>query len=106
MPPEEREQVRAVRVPWWARPAENSLDIATAMMPELLYERLDDIGIDFAVMYSSAGLIFPHAKDEKSRRGACRAITRDSAEMFGACPDRMTPAAGCPSAPLWDCVVT
>jgi predicted TIM-barrel fold metal-dependent hydrolase len=47
-------------------------------------------------MYSSAGLIFPHIKDEKKRRGACRAVNRYSAEMFGACSDRMTPAAVIP----------
>ena len=96
MSPDERASVRAVRSPWWAVPAANTLDLATAMLPELLRERLDDLGIDFAVMYSSAGLVFSHVKDEESRRKACRALNRYSAEIFAPCAERMTPAAVIP----------
>ncbi|MEE2663370.1 MAG: amidohydrolase family protein [Myxococcota bacterium] len=96
MTPRERDAVRAVRVPWWATPASNTLDLATAMLPELLYERLDDLGIDFAVLYGSAALLFPHARDEATRRGACRAANRYFAELFGTFSDRMTPAAVVP----------
>ena len=40
----------ASRMPdFWNRQAENTLDRATAMMPKMLYERLDEIGSDFAV---------------------------------------------------------
>jgi len=94
--PEQREHGRAVRGPWWAVPAENARDIATAMMPDLLYERLDELGIDFAVMYASAGLVFPHVRNDKDRRGACRAVNRYSAEMFSPHADRITPAAVVP----------
>ena len=65
-------------------------------MPSLLYERLDELGIDFAVMYPSAGLVFPHVRSEKNRRAACRAMNRYSAEMFGPHADRLTPAAVVP----------
>jgi hypothetical protein len=34
------------------------LDRATAMLPRLMYERLDDLGIDFSVVYPTAGLSF------------------------------------------------
>ena len=91
--PEDRDGGQAVRGPWWAIPADNARDIATAMIPGLLYERLDEIGLDFAVMYGSAGLVFPHVRDEKRRRAACRALNRYSAEMFGPYADRLTPAA-------------
>jgi predicted TIM-barrel fold metal-dependent hydrolase len=94
--PEERGQGRAVRGPWWPFPAENARDIATALMPDLLYERLDELGIDFAVLYPSSGLMFPHVAAEATRRGACRAVNRYSAEMFGPYADRMTPAAVIP----------
>jgi len=96
MPADERAAVRAVRAPWWASPAENTLDLATALLPELLYERLDDFGIDFAVLYGSGALLFPHSRDERLRRGACRAINRYMAEQFGPLADRMTPAAVIP----------
>ena len=90
------DQSRGVQAPWWAMPAENTLDLATAIIPNLLHERLDDMGIDFSVMYPSVGLILPHIKLEKNRRGACRAMNRYSAEMFGECADRMTPVAVIP----------
>ncbi|MEZ4334370.1 MAG: amidohydrolase family protein [Myxococcota bacterium] len=96
MRPEQRDRGQAVRGPWWAIPAENALDIATAMAPGLLYERMDTIGLDYAVMYGSAGLVFPHVRDEKNRRGACRALNRYAAEVFGPYADRLTPAAVVP----------
>ena len=96
MAPSERDRGQAVRGPWWAVPAENAQDIATALIPDLLYQRLGDLGFDFAVMYPSAGLVFPHVRDEKSRRGACRAINRYAAEMFAPFADRLTPAAAIP----------
>ena len=42
LPEEARNRGQAVRGPWWAIPADNARDIATAMAPGLLYERLDD----------------------------------------------------------------
>src|SRR5436190_15771901 len=53
---DERRQTRALRPPWWAVPTRNTLDLATAMLPGLLYERLDDLGVDFAVLYPTLGL--------------------------------------------------
>lgn len=94
--PEKRNRGQAVRGPWWAIPAESALDIATAMVPGLLYERMDEIGLDFAIMYGSAGLVFPHVRDEKHRRGACRALNRYAAEIFGPYADRLAPAAVVP----------
>ncbi len=96
MSPEERLRRRAVRSPWWALPAENTLDLATAVMPGLLRERLEQFGIDFAVMYSSAGLVFNHVRDERLRRGACRALNRYAADVFADCAEQMTPAAVIP----------
>ncbi|MFO0690398.1 MAG: amidohydrolase family protein [Myxococcota bacterium] len=96
LPEEARNRGQAVRGPWWAIPADNARDIATAMAPGLLYERLDEIGLDFAVMYGSAGLVFPHVRDEKARRGACRALNRYAAEIFAPYADRLTPAAVVP----------
>lgn len=92
----QRDRGQGVRGPWWAIPAENARDIATGMIPGLLYERMDEIGLDFAILYGSAGLVFPHVRDEKARRGACRALNRYAAEMFGPYADRLTPAAVVP----------
>lgn len=96
LPAAARDRGQAVRGPWWAIPAENARDIATAMAPALLHERMEEIGLDFAVMYGSAGLVFPHVRDEKARRGACRALNRYAAEIFEPHADRLTPAAVVP----------
>ena len=45
---DERVRTRTVRGPWWALPAQNTLDRATASLPRLLYERLDELRIDFS----------------------------------------------------------
>src|SRR3989454_1329788 len=37
-------------------PTKNTHDRAAALMPRLLYERLDDLGLDFCVVYPTAGL--------------------------------------------------
>ena len=44
---ESKKNLGLIRPPWWAVPAENTLDRATATFPKLLYERLDEIGLDF-----------------------------------------------------------
>ena len=41
---------RMTRPPWWGVAMKNTLDRATASMPKLLYERLDEIGLDFTVL--------------------------------------------------------
>jgi predicted TIM-barrel fold metal-dependent hydrolase len=94
--PAEREARHAVRCPWWAFPAENTLDLATATLPALLHERLPALGIDFAVVYPSTGLTYPHIQDAALRNAACRALNRYSAEVFGDYSDRLTPAAAIP----------
>ena len=52
------------------------------MMPKLLYERLDEIGTDFAVVYPTAGLRLPRIKDDATRRAVIRAYNIVSADYF------------------------
>jgi hypothetical protein len=44
--PERRREIWATRPSWWSLPAANTLDRATAHLPRLLHERLDEFGID------------------------------------------------------------
>jgi predicted TIM-barrel fold metal-dependent hydrolase len=82
--------------PWWAV-ASNALDRATAFLPSLLHERLDEIGLDFTILYSSVGLVcFAHPDDE-IRRGSCRGLNTYLAEICDGYGDRLTPAAVIPS---------
>jgi predicted TIM-barrel fold metal-dependent hydrolase len=89
----EREKKRVALPNFWNRQAENTLDRATAMMPKMLYERLDEIGTDFAVIYPTAGLRLPRIKDDETRRAVIRAYNIVSADYFRGLEDRMTPAA-------------
>ncbi len=82
--------------PWWALPA-NALDRATGLLPQLLYERLDEIGLDFTVLYSSVGLACLGHADDAIRRGSCRGLNTYLAEMLDGFGDRMTAAAVIPT---------
>jgi predicted TIM-barrel fold metal-dependent hydrolase len=93
---EERASRRVSRPPWWGAPARNTRDLATALCPRLLHERMDELGIDFSVTYPSLGLVFMHLDREDERRGTCRALNRYNAEAFADLSDRLTPVAAIP----------
>jgi predicted TIM-barrel fold metal-dependent hydrolase len=92
---EERMDKRPHRPTWWGEPA-NTLDRATAMVPRLFYERLDDFGVDFCLLYTSLGLFHINNTDEQIRRGVARAVNIMTAEMFAPYRDRIAPAAVVP----------
>jgi predicted TIM-barrel fold metal-dependent hydrolase len=85
------------RTGWWGVPARNSLDRATAMIPRLLYERLDEIGIDVAVLYPTVGLTVMATDDEDVRRGLARACNRYYAEAYSPYGDRLLPVGVIPT---------
>src|ERR1700751_1105777 len=93
MTPAERTERRIAQPNFWNRQGEKTLDRATAMMPKLLYERLDEIGTDFAVIYPTAALRLPRIGDDATRRAVIRAYNIVSAEYFRPFADRMTPPA-------------
>ena len=95
MSTDERAHYRVARGPWGIG-LEHTIDQATAVLPGLLYDRLDEMGVDFSVIYPSFGLLFPHLDDEQDRRGACRALNRFNAELFADYRDRMIPVAEIP----------
>src|SRR5436190_1376053 len=63
------------------------------MLPRLLYERLDDLGIDFCVVYPTAGLGYHRMPDTRLRRAICRAYNVFTADQFRGLADRIIPAA-------------
>ena len=87
---------RVARGPWGNGGMELAVDRATAMLPRLLHERLDELGIDVSVIYPSFGLLFGHFDDERDRRGACRALNRFNAGVFAEFADRLLPVAEIP----------
>ena len=89
----ERRRRRIGQEAFWFLPTKNTLDRATAMMPRLLYERLDDLGLDFSVIYPTNGLGYYRVQPARLRRALCRAYNTFAADQFRLYGDRLIPAA-------------
>src|SRR5438067_451574 len=89
----ERRHKRIGQQAFWTRQADNTLDRATAIMPKLLYDRLDELGLDFVVVYPTAGLRLPRIQDDATRRAVIRAYNIVSANYFSGLGARLPPAA-------------
>ncbi len=76
---------------WWGLPARNTLDRATATIPKLLYDRMDEIGLEVAVLYPTLGLVPMALDDDELRRALARACNRYYAECYGGYRDRLLP---------------
>ena len=96
MTPEQRRDERRAQQAWWALPTRNTLDRATGLAPRLLYNRMEDLGLDFTVLYPTSGLGVPFIGNDELRRVTCRAMNMYMAEAFREFADRMTPAAVIP----------
>src|SRR5258705_3327806 len=95
MAPAERLERRPHRPTWWGEPG-NTLDRATAVLPRLFYERLEDCDVDFCLLYTSLGLFDVGSADEQIGRGVSRAVNVMNADMFAPYRDRIAPAAVIP----------
>ncbi len=93
---EDRRDRRVMRPIWWGIPTKNTRDRATATLPRLLNERMDELGMDFSVIYPSMALFFPLWNNDELRRAACRAVNMYHADVFRPFSSRMTPAAVIP----------
>jgi len=82
-------------MPWWGTTTDTR-DLATVMLPKLLNERMDELGLDFAILYPSLGLVLPTIQDEKVRRGALRALNTMNHELTAPYAARMTAVAMIP----------
>ena len=90
---EERRRTWTSVPAWWGQPSKNTRDRAAASFPGLLAERMDELGIDFAVMYPSHASNLPDLADPDLRRAAVRAYNSFYAELYRPYADRLTPAA-------------
>lgn len=84
------------RFAWWGVPTTNTLDRATAMMPKLMYNRMDELGLDFAMLYPTYGLTVTALPDDELRPALARAYNRYYAECYGEYRDRLEPVAAIP----------
>ncbi len=77
-------------------PAENTLDRMTATLPSLLYRRLDELGLDYVLLYSTMGFRFMSYPDAEVRTAVARALNTYYAEMYDGLRDRLEPVAFIP----------
>jgi predicted TIM-barrel fold metal-dependent hydrolase len=94
--PEERLDQRSPRSPWWGAPTKRTFDRAAASLPHLLYECLDDIGLDYTVLFPTFGLYVMGLDDQEFRRAGCRAANLYYSEVVQGLSDRMTSVAVIP----------
>jgi predicted TIM-barrel fold metal-dependent hydrolase len=83
------------RGPWWGV-TNRARDLACVMAPRLLDERMEELGLDFAVLYPTLGLMLPTLPQDELRQLACRALNTMNAELAGPYAERMTVAAAIP----------
>ena len=93
---EQRRDLRVTRGPFWPMPTGNTLDRATVMFPDLFRARMDELGIDFAILYATVAIGFLRNPDPEIRVAGCRALNTMSADSYGPHADRMTPVAAIP----------
>ena len=96
IPHDQMRRFGAFRYTWWGLPASNTLDRATSIAPDLMHARLDELGIDFAILFGTSALSMMSHPDEEVRRAATRAYNRYYAEVFCGHRDRMEPVAVIP----------
>jgi predicted TIM-barrel fold metal-dependent hydrolase len=94
--PSARSGFLPVRV-FFGLPERNTLDRMTVALPELLYRRLDEIGLDFALLYPSAGLTMLGNPDAELRQAAARALNTYFAEAYAEYRDWLEPVAVIPT---------
>ena len=96
IPFEQKRSLGMSRTAWWGLPTKNTLDRATAMLPKLMYERLDEMGIDFALLYPTYGLTVTALADNEMRCAMARAFNKVAAQVFAPYRDRLEPVACIP----------
>lgn len=86
--------------PWIGNAAgapSDTLTRATAMLPALMRERMEELGIDFAIIYPTNGLGAANIAHDEVRRAWIRAYNRMTAEMYAPHKEVFAPAAIIPT---------
>lgn len=86
---DDRRSSRAPNNGWWGVPTRNTLDRATAMIPALLHERMDEIGIDVSVLYPTLGFGIAGVDFDELRHGLCAGFNDYLATAYRPYADRL-----------------
>lgn len=94
--PEQRWRQGVNRPPFWSLPA-NTRDRATGYLPRLMLERLDEFGIDFAILFPSRALPMVSIPEAELRQLAIRALNVYHARVYAEFKHRMLPVGVIPA---------
>ena len=92
---EERMKQRMRRRAWWHFPADVKQQ-AIFRLPKYFNENMDEMGIDFAIVYPTAGLSLEGIRDVELRNAAVRAYNQMAMDLYKPYAARMTPVAVIP----------
>jgi pimeloyl-ACP methyl ester carboxylesterase len=83
--PEWRLERRLPQSAWWATPAANTRDLATAVFPGLLVERMGELGVDYSVLFPTKAFGTAGIDDDEERaaRRAADGVLADRLEDIG-----------------------
>jgi predicted TIM-barrel fold metal-dependent hydrolase len=95
LPADEARRRGLVAFPWWGSPT-RAVDRATSVAPALLHDRLDELGIDYAIVYPSLAMAVLDIDDDATRRGVCRGLNTYLADLGRGLEDRLTIPAAIP----------
>ena len=96
MSPEQRRRQGVNRPPFWSLPA-NTRDRATGYLPRLMNERLDEFGIDFAVLFPSRALPMVSIPEAELRQLAVRALNVYHSQIYSEFKHRLMPVGVLPA---------
>jgi len=94
--PEQRWRQGVNRPPFWSLPA-NTRDRATGYLPRLMYERLEEFGIDFVMLFPSRALPMVSIPEAELRQLAIRALNVYHSRLYDEFKHRMRPVAVIPA---------
>jgi predicted TIM-barrel fold metal-dependent hydrolase len=92
----EQLEERTPRSPWWGLPTRQTFDRAATTLPALLDECLDQVGVDYTVLYPTFGLYVMGLDEEEFRLAGSRAVNLYNAEVVSGFEQRMTSVAVIP----------
>ena len=84
------------RPPFWSLPADTR-DRATGYLPRLMRDRLDEFGIDFAILFPSRALPMVSIPEPELRQLAIRALNTYNAEVYAELASHLRPVAVIPA---------
>lgn len=88
----ERLRARLPQRGWWTQHTKDTFERALPMFPKLLHESMDDLGLDYAVLYPTNALTICSVEDPEIRQGLCHGYNAYFAEIYRPYADRMTAA--------------